>query len=148
MPMQPGTTRPAVRRRSMINSIVGAILRSPASGLLDAKLMLVRYRGRRTGREHELPVSYVQHGHRFLVVVGASDHKTWWRNFSTPQPVEIVVRRDQMSAVARLLPASAEDQQIVEFQVAPVISGQPVTGLGTFDPGVERLAQTGSKQDI
>lgn len=42
--------------RHLVNPVVATLLRSPASRLLDANLLLIRYRGRRTGRELELPV--------------------------------------------------------------------------------------------
>lgn len=62
--------------RHLVNPVVATLLRSPASRLLDANLLLVRYRGRRTGRELELPVGYIREGDRFLVIVGAAKHKT------------------------------------------------------------------------
>lgn len=102
--------------RHVFNPVVAMLLLSPASGLLAANLLLVRYRGRRTGRELELPVGYVRDGARFLVIVGAAEHKTWRRNFSTPQPVELVLRRDHVSATARLL--SVGSQEAVEAAAA------------------------------
>ena len=48
-------------------------------------------------------------GDRLLVVVGDAAQKTWWRNFSTSQTIDVLVRRRTMTSVARLLPAGSKE---------------------------------------
>lgn len=66
------------------NAVVGALLRSPRlRGLVQGRMTILTYTGRRSGRAFSLPVSYEQDGpDRVLVPIGLADRKTWWRNFT------------------------------------------------------------------
>lgn len=80
-------------RNHLANPIVRAVARSPAHRLLGRRLVLLTYRGRRTGRRHELPVMAAPSGTDLVVLVGQHTAKTWWRNFGpSPQEVEVRVR--------------------------------------------------------
>lgn len=47
-----------VRCSPPINGVVARILHSPVSGLVDGALLLLRIRGRHSGREMAFPVQY------------------------------------------------------------------------------------------
>lgn len=80
-------------RNHLANPVVRAVARSPAHGLLGRRLALLAYRGRRTGRRHELPVMAAHSGTDLVVLVGQHTAKTWWRNFgSSPQEVQVLLR--------------------------------------------------------
>ena len=66
------------------NAVVDALLRSPRlRGLVQGRMTVLTYTGRRSGREVRLPVGYERGGpERVLVRVGLPDRKTWWRNFT------------------------------------------------------------------
>lgn len=121
--------------RFLVNPVVRSLLRGPAGSRLGRKLLLVRYRGRRTGRELELPVGYVRDADRLLVVVGAADAKTWWRNFATPQPVQLLVNRRPVRGVARLLPSDSPEAAAASAAVrrvrprGPAPEGHPIVEL-------------------
>jgi len=73
------------------NSIVAGILRSPAHRLLSGSTALVAYDGRRTGRHIVLPTQYALAGDDLVVLVGRPETKHWWRNFTEPGDVDVLV---------------------------------------------------------
>lgn len=83
--------RHALRSR-LVNPVVGAVLRSPLHRFLSGGLMLITYRGRRTGRERTIPVMYAEKGDRLIVLVGDATAKQWWRNLRGGAPVELRLR--------------------------------------------------------
>ena len=62
-------------------------------GRLGARVgrrLAVGYRGRRTGRRHDLVVQYARDGtDRVWIVPGHPDRKRWWRNLVDPAPVDL-----------------------------------------------------------
>jgi hypothetical protein len=73
------------------NGVVEAILKSPLHRVVSGKLLLIRYRGSRSGAEYTLPVQYADTHNGLVVVVGDPDAKTWWRNFTTMGQVQALV---------------------------------------------------------
>jgi hypothetical protein len=71
------------------NSLVLAILRSPAHRLLSGSAIELRYIGRRSGRHYALPVQYARDGSLLVVAPQGPATKTWWRNFRTRQSVDV-----------------------------------------------------------
>lgn len=69
--------------------MVLGLLRSPLHAVLDPGICELRYRGRRSGRSIALPVIYARYGEKYVVVVGNSADKRWWRTFTEPRPVEV-----------------------------------------------------------
>ena len=45
------------------------------------KLVVIRYVGRRSGKEFEIPVAYSRRDGGIRIDVGWPDRKSWWRNF-------------------------------------------------------------------
>jgi hypothetical protein len=59
--------RPPVALFKIANYVVRPLLRSPLHPLLSGQLMLLAYRGRRTGREHTIPIGYFSLGDDTLI---------------------------------------------------------------------------------
>jgi len=62
------------------NTVVRALLRSPAHRILSGRVLLLTYTGRRTGEPHTIPVQYVRDGAALVVTVGWPERKVWWRS--------------------------------------------------------------------
>jgi len=79
-------------RNRVANPIVRLLLRSPLHPLLSGAVLLLTYTGRRSGRRYTIPVQYARTDRR--VVIWPADHqrKRWWRNLSSPAPVELRIR--------------------------------------------------------
>jgi deazaflavin-dependent oxidoreductase (nitroreductase family) len=78
-------------RRRLANGAVGAVLRSRAHPLLDRWLLLLTYRGRRTGRSYTIPLLYVADGDDLLLVALHPSGQSWWRNLRGGADVDLLV---------------------------------------------------------
>src|SRR4051812_34863444 len=77
-----------------VNRFTRPLLRSPAHGLLSDKLLLLTFRGRKTGRRFSIPMQYTEQGdNKILLVPQSPERKTWWRNLrGEGAPVRIRLR--------------------------------------------------------
>jgi hypothetical protein len=85
------------------NPLVRLILKSPLHGLLSSGLVLMIYRGKRSGKTYELPVQYAQDGQVVYIMVGNPEQKSWWRNLRGGAPVQVVLRGQKLSGEAEVL---------------------------------------------
>jgi deazaflavin-dependent oxidoreductase (nitroreductase family) len=85
------------------NPVVRLILRSPLHGLMSKTVMLITYRGQKSGREFTLPVSYLEDGKTVYVIPGMPEKKVWWHNIHQNTPVELRLRGKIITAQATLL---------------------------------------------
>jgi endonuclease YncB( thermonuclease family) len=97
---------------SRANSVVERILQSPVHRVLSGSTILVRYRGRRTGGEHTLPVQYADTHQGLVVMVGHADDKSWWRNFTEMGQAQVLLRGTWVPMTAHAL-LGAEDPDAV-----------------------------------
>ena len=63
-------------------------------------VMILRFRGRKTGRRYSLPVGY----HRGPDSVLTTTDDRWWRNLYPEAPVRILIRRKWFSTTGAALP--------------------------------------------
>jgi hypothetical protein len=115
--MARGTTDRGERRRmtapKWFNLLVRPILRSPFHRLLSGRLVLLRVRGRKTGRLHVFPVGYVQEHDVLHVLVGDYRTKTWWRNFEGGARVELTLRGRRVEATGEVLRWESQPDALV-----------------------------------
>ena len=73
----------SIRLLRRAKPLVLALLRSPLHRLLSADILALTWRGRRSGREYTLPLSYVRAPDRNDVVYLCTrpEGSRWWRNF-------------------------------------------------------------------
>ncbi len=74
------------------NAFVGAVLRSPFHRVLSGSVDLVRYTGRRSGKQITTPTQYARLGDDVVIMVGRPETKTWWRNFLADGDLDVLVR--------------------------------------------------------
>ena len=87
-----GPAAPALaghRPMSRFNRFFVRWLSSPL-GFLSGRAVLVRYVGRVSGNRYRLPVNAEPYEGGILIKVGKPETKTWWRNFKSPWPLELV----------------------------------------------------------
>jgi hypothetical protein len=87
----------------IVNPLVKLILRSPAHSLLSGSLVLLTYRGLRSGRFHSLPVMYVRRNNDLFVFAAQPRDKKWWRNLHAPAAVELVLYGRRLRARAQVI---------------------------------------------
>jgi hypothetical protein len=70
------------RIAAAVNSVVQPLVLSPRWGrLVDNRMTVITYTGRRSGRTFTTPVAYKRNGDEVTIKVELPDHKKWWRNF-------------------------------------------------------------------
>lgn len=74
----------------LINLVVRALLCSPLHGLLSKSIMLVRVRGRKSGRARTLPVRYLADAEG--ICSSTSRETQWWRNVAANPDVTLRIR--------------------------------------------------------
>jgi hypothetical protein len=101
-------------RRSMsrFNRFFVAWLASPC-GYLSGRARLVRYTGRVTGRRYRLPVRPAPSEDGYVIRVGDHESKVWWRNFTSPWPIEIVRGRSVIRGTGVAVPGSTGRGQAI-----------------------------------
>lgn len=85
------------------NPFVTLILRSPLHAWMSAALLLITYRGRKSGKEYTLPVQYVQDGNHIYIVPGYAEKKVWWRNLKGGADVQVTLKGQTRSGRGILL---------------------------------------------
>jgi deazaflavin-dependent oxidoreductase (nitroreductase family) len=83
------------------NPLVRAMLARGSGGPMAKAVMLLRFRGRRSGRWHTTPVGYVRDG-RTIVIVTSPTYR-WWRNVVGGADVEVRVDGRWRTGRARLV---------------------------------------------
>jgi hypothetical protein len=94
------------------NSFVSGVLRSPLHRLISGSTDLIRYTGRRSGREIITPTQYVRRDDDVIILVGRPDEKTWWRNFGTDGDIDVLLHRRWVPMTARAV-IGADDPETV-----------------------------------
>ena len=95
------------------NPVVSLILRSRWHRWMSASVLLIAYRGRKSGKEFSLPVQYAQDGHFIYIVPGMPERKSWWRNFRILTPVRLALRGEELSGSGVLLDPATRREEIV-----------------------------------
>jgi deazaflavin-dependent oxidoreductase (nitroreductase family) len=130
------------------NPFVSLILRSPLHGMMSAALLLITCCGRKSGREYTLPVQYVQDGHTIIIIPGAPEKKTWWRNLRGGAQVRLVLTGKLLTGKADVLEGQSETERITHalvlylqrFPAAAKLHNVRPAGDGSFDQNDLRLA--------
>lgn len=104
----PQPARPGAGAVRADHRVVGAILRSPAHRLLSGRVVLLRYRGRRSGCLYTLPVQYAEHDGELIVLAADAAAKQWWRNFRRPAGADVLLRGRWLPVTARVLTGDPE----------------------------------------
>ena len=96
--------------QSRFNRFMARWLASPF-GALSGRVVLVRYAGRVSGLPRQLPVNCGSYEGGYLISVGRSERKRWWRNFRSPWPIELVRGRRVITGSAVAVPGTTERGQ-------------------------------------
>ena len=94
---------------SPANRLVSWLLRSQFHSLASKGLMLVSWSGRKTGRSFSIPVGYQREEDSVLVLISKPMEKAWWKNFRTPWPAELTIRRKVRTAMGEIVPPGSRE---------------------------------------
>lgn len=99
------------------NPLVRAVLRSPAHRLLSGRLLVLTYRGGRSGRTFSIPLQYAWTGVGDLVVVAVRPgRKLWWRSFARAgRPATVLVAGESRQVVGRLATGAERESAVTSY---------------------------------
>jgi deazaflavin-dependent oxidoreductase (nitroreductase family) len=89
------------------NPFVKLLARSPLHNLMDEKVVLITYTGRKSGKANTVPVNYLLIEKTLHII--SLRNRNWWRNFKGGASVEVLLKGKKQNAWADLV----EDQQKV-----------------------------------
>jgi hypothetical protein len=78
--------------------------------LADRQVCELRFTGVKTGRPVVLPVMYARRADRVVVLVGGADQKTWWRNFTRPNAVRVLLAGTSRTGTGHVVDASSPER--------------------------------------
>lgn len=122
--MSESTPFTETRRFKVMRTVIGAgnplvkrLLDSRFAGPMGTQLLLLRYRGRTSGRTFTTPVGYVRDGGRIVIVT--SPTYGWWPNFVGGAEAQLRLPEGwQRATVEVLLPDDPRYDETVAFHVS------------------------------
>jgi hypothetical protein len=96
----------------VLNAVTRVLLRSPLHGLRSGRVVLIEYRGRRSGKRYRLPVSYWERVPAEVVCLTSTTWSRWWRNLDGAA-VALWVRGQRKSGRAELVDAPELRRELV-----------------------------------
>jgi hypothetical protein len=88
----------------LANPVVRGVLGSPAHRVLSGALVVLTYRGHRSGREFRIPLQYVETpGGPIVTLAVRPEGKLWWRSFAEPSQAALLVAGAERSVIGRVL---------------------------------------------
>ena len=118
----------------VINPLMRLVLSSPLHVVVSRSLLLMRYRGRRSGIWRTTPLRYVQDGD--VVRCFSSQDTQWWRNLQGGAQVTLTVRGKRVDCEA----AVVADQDRARALLAEYLQEYPQ------DAAYHEVALTASRQ--
>jgi len=121
----------------LLNRFPKAILQSPLHPLMSRKFLVLSFQGRKTGRQYELPLSYLRRDGQVIMTTDSG----WWRNLQGGKPVHLRLAGRKLSGTAWAVTEDAE----VEAALRELIAAQPsyarLAGVRTNADGSLDLTQ-------
>lgn len=109
----------------LANPLMRRMIASRFGGPLARNILLLEFRGRRTGKPFRTPVGYVRDGDRIVIVT--SPTYRWWKNVGGGAPVRVRVAEGWRTGHARVL-----------LPDDPAYDGAVATQVGLRGPGMLR----------
>lgn len=97
----------------MFNRFVVWLAQSPLHALMSSSVLVVGYRGRRSGRWFSVPVNYAiteKNGSRRIWITSSRD-RVWWRNFMEDYEAELILDGECIPVVLR---ASVDTEDVAQ----------------------------------
>ncbi len=115
-----------------VNVPMRIVLGLPFATPLSGRLMLLSFRGRRTGRAYRQPVSYVRQGAATLLTPGGG---RWKLNLTDGQPVRIRLRGRDVTARPELVGDIEEVDRLLALMIAANPRVRAFVGIPTGGDG-------------
>ena len=108
---------PLLRVLRLANPVVRRLLASPFHRLLSERLLVLTYRGHRSGRSFSIPLRYAELADGRLVAAAVRPaSKLWWRSFRSSRDAVITLRRADFAASATLAAGQARAEAAAAYE--------------------------------
>jgi hypothetical protein len=98
------------------NPVMRAVLDSRAHGILSGRLVVVSYRGHRSGRTFRIPLRYAASPDgRFVAIAVRPEQKLWWRSFAEPAPATLTFRGKRVETRGALSDGDARERALAVY---------------------------------
>ena len=105
----------------LINPFVALLARSPLHFIISHQVLVIQFKGRRSGKSYLVPVSYHEHGSSYTCVTLRSN--IWWRNLKDISHTQIWFKGKLMNVKIDL---EFNNDQIVESTLSNLVTGNKV----------------------
>jgi hypothetical protein len=114
----------------VLNAVMRVLLRSPLHGLRSGRVLLLEFRGRKSGRRYRMPVSYWERAPSQVVCLTSTKWSRWWLNL---QGAEVVLwlRGRARAGRAELVADPGSRRELVSGFLRHNAHDAPVYGVGT-----------------
>jgi hypothetical protein len=101
------------------NGLVSCLLRSPLHGLVSKSILLIKVRGRKSGKTISVLVNYIRDGDTLWVT--SQRPRKWWRNLIGGAALSVRLAGRDLKGVGRAITDVAEvrDGLLSYFRLAP-----------------------------
>lgn len=109
-------TRPPMPRimYRIVNPLMKLVLHSPLHGSISQELMILKFTGRKSGKQFSTPVGYARQGNTVLVFT----HSSWWKNFIGGAPVTVYMQGKDIPGTARVVTDPKEVKAMLQSLIA------------------------------
>jgi len=105
----------------LINPVVAFLARSPLHFLISRQVLVIQFKGRKSGKQYLVPVSYHEHESSYTCVTLRSN--IWWRNLKEVSHTKIWLKGTLKNAQIDL---EFNNDQIVESTLRDLVTNNRV----------------------
>ena len=105
----------------LINPVVALLSRSPIHFLISHQVLVIQFKGRKSGKQYLVPVSYHEHESTYTCVTLRSN--IWWRNLKEVSHTKIWLKGKLKNAQIDL---EFHNDQIVESTLRDLVTNNRV----------------------
>ena len=108
-----------------INFVVVSISKSLFHPLISKSILVLQFKGRKTGKKYLIPVSYYQYSKQRLVCV-TDRPNIWWRNLTSVEEIEILFRGKMLKAFVKV---EYENDELIKAHLTSLCEHSRVDGF-------------------
>ena len=105
----------------LINPVVAFLARSPLHFLISHQVLVIQFKGRKSGKQYLVPVSYHEHESSYTCVTLRSN--IWWRNLKELSHTQIWLKGSLNDARIEL---EFSNDQVVESTLRDLVTNNKV----------------------
>jgi hypothetical protein len=72
-----------------MNPWMKPLMNTPLHWIFSSRIVLVRFRGRKSGKEFVTPVGYNLFDDCIIIALSETHNRSWWKNYRQPWPMDI-----------------------------------------------------------